>query len=106
MTCFHLPGQLQKSLDEMLELTCQMEFKGKNDQVWAGRAQSLGKAADNLQNFLQTFRPWLVEAEAVTDDDFKPEMSEDLGTRMEAALAHHDGAKTTLRRVKNLLAGN
>ena len=83
-----------------------MEFKGKTDQAWTGRAQSLGKAADNLQNFLQTFRPWLVEMEAVTDDDFKPEMSEDLANRMEAALAHHDGAKTSLRRVKNLLAGN
>ena len=83
-----------------------MEFKGKSDQAWAGRAQSLGKAADNLQNFLQTFRPWLVEMEAVTDDDFKPEMSEDLGNRMEAALAHHDGAKTSLKRIKNLLAGN
>ena len=82
MTCFHLPGQLQKSLDEMLELTCQMEFKGKSDQAFVGRAQSLGKAADNLQNFLQTFRPWLVEHESMTDDDFKAEMAEDLCARI------------------------
>ena len=42
----------------------------------------------------------------MTDDTFKAEMSEDLSTRMEAALAHHDGAKTTLRRVRHVLAGN
>ena len=93
-------------MDEMLEFTCQMEFRGKSDQTFVARAQSLGKAADNLQNFLQTFRPWLVEAESVTDDTFKADMSEDLATRMEAALAHHDGAKTTLRRLRTLLAGN
>ena len=42
----------------------------------------------------------------MTDDNFKADMAEDLSTRMEAVLAHHDGAKTTLRRVKNLMAGN
>ena len=99
-------GSLQKLLDELTEVGCQVEFKAKSDAALGGKAQSLKKAADNLAAWLQTFRPWLIEAEAVAASDFKAEMLPEVLSRLESAVAHQDGVKATLRRARQLLAAN